>query len=855
MVICADEWGVDEFIDAAAVKGVHVRVGQYRHEREKVITRGKDRRMLAPDYPTILDLKRVSPPGEFAEGPVVQASTDAFAQTWDALSAPMDTKNPYVSAVGHVPEDWLPFLPFPSLNPAQMETLDAVMGDGSVMVVAPTGAGKTMVGMLAALKEIKGRGGKAAWLVPQRSLTVELDRELDSWRKQGLKVVALSGEASTDMRRTREADLWVATTEKFEALCRSTSMRQTIEEIGTLVVDEIHLLGEPNRGPMLETLLARIKSEESSVRLVGLSATAANAPEVAQWLGSELVEIAWRPTRLTQQILTIPMGDRAQEGRHRNHLCSAIVDEVSLDGGSTLVFCGTKANVRSAALSIASSRGVETSGIDQTDVEAVAQACDSAGVGLHYSDWPYKHASEKAFRERKTNVLVATSTLAAGVNTPARVVVIRDTSIGPQPMEVSMIQQMFGRAGRAGKEVEGWSLLICSSNEVGRWRQRLSDGYTIRSGLLDGMVDHLLGEIVQGRIKTLREMESWWVSTLAYHQGAREVAALHRAKTFLETWKFIEVAEIANADQSIKATQLGAITSKMMVPVQDAANIVGRLTRTPMPGNHASAEMGVIEMLSTEVGSLSNSPDAPQDQTFALMRILAAQGDVRSMGNSAPPRGGARSRVAGSDVVKAGLLLCARSPQAMASRGRQIAGVNRALFAPALYDTPRYLAWLAALGSMGLAPAWASVVAADLGARVTHHRLAPTRGSGRLLRMCEQVVGQGGESRMAALWDQVKASGASTPSDWPFSQAPTGASMEPQDYATMIASKVSLSARGGKVSASAGSSAYQSANGQWRRVGAKSGGSPDGALVAAFGARGDWAATGWLESFCRVSPS
>src|SRR5699024_6312509 len=207
-----------------------------------------------------------------------------------------------------------------------------------LVVVAPTGAGKTTIGMLAALNEIRNRGGKAAWLVPQRSLTAELDRELDLWRAQGVKVAALSGDSSTDFGAAEAADLWVATTEKFEALSRASSMKDTIDQIGTVVVDEIHLLGDPSRGAILENLLARMRGSDPHLRLVGLSATASNADQVADWLAADLLEISWRPTRLTEQVLAIPTGDRTLDNRYRNDAVTTLVRDVSHDDGSTLVF-------------------------------------------------------------------------------------------------------------------------------------------------------------------------------------------------------------------------------------------------------------------------------------------------------------------------------------------------------------------------------------------------------------------------------------------------------------------------------------------------------------------------------------
>jgi helicase len=78
--------------------------------------------------------------------------------------------------------------------------------DRNLLVVAPTGAGKTVIGMAAALRAVVQQGRKAAWLVPQRSLTDELDGELSAWRGQGLRVERLSGEHAVDIERIHDAE-------------------------------------------------------------------------------------------------------------------------------------------------------------------------------------------------------------------------------------------------------------------------------------------------------------------------------------------------------------------------------------------------------------------------------------------------------------------------------------------------------------------------------------------------------------------------------------------------------------------------------------------------------------------------
>jgi ATP-dependent DNA helicase len=375
------------------------------------------------------------------------AARDAFDVMWQAHADEAPAVATQVPAEEHVPHEWLAFLPFPTLNPAQVQAAPHVVsGTGHVVVVAPTGAGKTVIGMMAALRAVLGEGRKAAWLVPQRSLTDELDRELETWRRQGMRIERLSGEYAVDVQRVRDADLWVATTEKFEAICRTGSMREALAEVGCLVVDEVHLLGDPTRGPVLEALLARVRGVDSPVRIVGLSATVANAEQVAGWLDAQLVRIRWRPSRLTWQLPMIAASsDRAATEAARTRLATSITKMITEDDGSVLVFCGSKRGVRATALAIAADRGADTRGVDRDDLDLVHEVCAAARVGLHYKDWEHKREAERAFRERRLDVLVATTTVAAGVNLPARAVVVRDTKVGLNGVDVALVQQMFGR--------------------------------------------------------------------------------------------------------------------------------------------------------------------------------------------------------------------------------------------------------------------------------------------------------------------------------------------------------------------------------------------------------------------------
>src|SRR6266851_3956821 len=432
-VLMPDDPAFDQVWHGLAKRGVPTRSVRYWLESEIVtsVTLNGQPSPLAASAALSTLVRAVGQRAVTRTGGAAEAARDAFDLVWQAHTGGGQVAAA-CAAADHVPAEWLSYLPFPELNPAQVEAAPQVAaGAGHVLVVAPTGAGKTVIGMMAALRAVLTERRKAAWLVPQRSLTDELDRELEAWRRAGIRVERLSGEYAIDAQRLRDADLWVATTEKFESICRTVSMRQALADVGCLVVDEIHLLGDPTRGPVLEALLARVRGTDSPLHIVGLSATVANAAQIAEWLGARLVRIGWRPSRLTWQLPMITASsDRAATDAARIRVATAITRMIAADDGSVLVFCGSKRGVRTTALAIAADRGADVRSVDLDDLDRVHKVCAAAGIGLHYKDWAHKREAERAFRERRLDVLVATTTVAAGVNLPARAVIMRDTKVG-----------------------------------------------------------------------------------------------------------------------------------------------------------------------------------------------------------------------------------------------------------------------------------------------------------------------------------------------------------------------------------------------------------------------------------------
>jgi helicase len=853
-------------LDAA---GVPYRQIRYWLETETVTTIGEHGELSSlraePKVSALVD--PAQPRSAWTDGWSAAAARDAFEMVWEAHARPHEADWDRVAAAEWVPAQWLPYLPYPTLNPAQAQAAPAVLnGRRHLVVTAPTGAGKTVIGMLAALTAIRGDGRKAAWLVPQRSLTDELDRELTAWRTLGLRVERLSGEYAVDVPRLRDADLWVATTEKFESICRAASLRSALAEVGCLVVDEIHLLGDPDRGPLLEALLARVRGADSGdppVRIVGLSATAANAEQVAEWLDAEPIRVQWRPTRLTWQLPVIPASDEHKvDGAHRTRLATAITRRVTDDDGRVLVFCGTKRNVRATALAIAADRGAPTDGVSTDDLPQLHRVCASVGVGIHYKDWEYRHEAERDFRELRLDVLVATSTVAAGVNLPARAVVVRDTVIGRNDLNVATVGQMFGRAGRIGAhETEGWAFLITDETEHAGWQRQLVDGYTILSRIRGCLADHILAEAAQGGIHTVTDAERWWMRTLAYHQGTRGLGVVHTAVDLLVDGGYLAPLPQPDGTTILTVTDLGRITTRLMVPVLVGNALRAAFADQAVPTDPDDAENVLGRLIATTVPELADAP-VDEDQRPFVARLLRAQGRLERLDTAPPPPSlVAVNACDPGDLARVAFALVAHHPRQFNRHRRAIGGVAATILNPVLEQAPRYFAWLAAQGKLGTVHPWVAVVAADLGRRIRWRRLAPPRGAGRLLWICEQMATPlHVDTLVPELFAAARLRDVGNP-DWPIGPAPRRCQLDLGGYLALLrdrATDTTFTNAAGRITVTGPNAATVNVwAGPTHRIATPSAGDtlsyPDtdptqrGATV--FTRRGDHRSHGWLTAY------
>ena len=183
------------------------------------------------------------------------------------------------------------------LRPAQEKSIVKGLLDGkSLLVCTPTASGKTLIAELAAFKSIFEGKGKAIYIVPLKALASEKYKDFKK-RYQGEAKIALSiGDIDSADSYLVEYDLIITTSEKLDSLIRHHAPWLSL--ISTIIIDEIHLLNDPERGPTLEIIITILRQILKKAQIIGLSATIGNAEELAEWLGAELVLDDWRPVKL-----------------------------------------------------------------------------------------------------------------------------------------------------------------------------------------------------------------------------------------------------------------------------------------------------------------------------------------------------------------------------------------------------------------------------------------------------------------------------------------------------------------------------------------------------------------------------
>ncbi|MDH5462933.1 MAG: DEAD/DEAH box helicase [Nitrosopumilus sp.] len=429
--------------------------------------------------------------------------------------------------------DFLKSQGFEKLYPPQADSVKSGLLDGkSILVSSPTASGKTLIAILAILNYLSKNNGKVVYLSPLRALAAEKFSEFKKLEKipldKKIKVGISTGDFENIEKNLETNNILILTNEKMDSIIRHGV--EWIEEIGLIISDEVHLIGDESRGPTLEMILTQIKLLDTKPQIIGLSATITNSNEIANWLGCTLVKNDWRPVPLSEGVCDegeITMNDGKTFEVERS-LCGTPIDlgvQSVKEGGQSLVFAETRTRSKSLAVKAADAisqilEKKELAELEKTSKKLLSEnepaelvktlaLLVKKGVAFHHAGLNQKcrEIIETEFRKGTIKLLSSTPTLAAGVNLPARRVVISNINrynakVGAnRPISVLEYKQLCGRAGRPQYDNYGESIIVGNGNTAELFEyyingesepiiSKITDDKSLRTHILSVIVTH-----------------------------------------------------------------------------------------------------------------------------------------------------------------------------------------------------------------------------------------------------------------------------------------------------------------------------------------------------------------------------
>ena len=509
-------------------------------------------------------------------------------------SLPKDIKKIINSAYPYIEE----------FNPAQKAVIESGYLDdkSNYIICIPTASGKTILGVLPALKTILNKG-KAVYAAPLLSIQNEKVHEFKAFEEHGISVG----------KHPSSSDLSVMVFESFDALTRFSW--DTLRDVDTLIIDEFHMIGEYSRGPTLEAAITRAKIINPSLRIIALSATLRNIEEIEGWLEGKCIEHDYRPVPLNKEVLDAEMFNT----KNKNDVIVKIVEKAMQDNSQALSFVSTRRFTESLATYVAKKINKKLSkeqkkkfkevanklldvpknkgSLPTTTCVKLAEAAEK-GVAFHHAGLfnEQKEIIEDEFRKGNILMISATPSLMYGVNLPSKSVAIRDTtrwtSNGPQPIPVFDYEQMSGRAGRPQYDDVGYSYLVAKTSDEAI---NLQDYYIngeielTNSKLIDNkdaILKQIIAQIASTLSKDLDELVDFFGMTLYGYQMSNNPSMSLFAADSLK-WEIeqdlqflIQNGIIRATPEGLKTTDFGNLIAKSNYAVETAVKIKEYISTT-----------------------------------------------------------------------------------------------------------------------------------------------------------------------------------------------------------------------------------------------------------------------------------
>jgi len=505
----------------------------------------------------------------------------------------------------------------PSLNILQQRAINEtrILDGEHVVVSAPTSSGKTMIGELAAARAFLN-GERTYFLLPLRALVNDkYDETQRRYGGYGLRVIRSTGEIADDNDALLRGkfDIALLTYERFAALALTAP--HILRQAGLVIVDEVQMITDIHRGANLEFLLTLLRAQRAigvEPQLIALSAVIGDVNAFDSWLGARLLQSTDRPVPLEEGTIDMSgkfhyLSDSGNEEVTAQYIrpeyrkgssqdiIIPLVRKLVGDGEKVIVFRETKPIVRATAKYLSETLDLppldslirSLPGGDPSAASELLRQCLAGGVAFHNADLDREERQvlEQAFRDPQSDlrILVTTTTLAMGVNTPASSVVIAGLEHPGNPYSVAEYKNMVGRAGRLGFTERGKSFLVTpsSGDEYRLWHtyvlgspeplvSRFADQDTL------SLVCRVLASSAAAKVGGMTEADlvDFIQSTFAAHQrgaivtGDEIISALHT----LESGKLVQ-----QIDRTYILTELGKVAGELGIHVESVIRVARAL--------------------------------------------------------------------------------------------------------------------------------------------------------------------------------------------------------------------------------------------------------------------------------------
>ncbi|GAU88532.1 hypothetical protein RvY_01215-2 [Ramazzottius varieornatus] len=554
------------------------------------------------------------------------------------------------------------------------------MYGGNLVYSAPTSAGKTLVAEILLLKRVVETRKKGLFILPFVSLAREKMLSLQKMlHGSGIRVGGYMGQIRPKGGMKR-LDIAVCTIEKANSLVNRMVEEGKLDQLGVVVVDELHIIGDVGRGHLMELLLTKLsylnKAQQSAenqgmvvegslapgnIQIVAMSATLPNLGDIATWLKADLFISDYRPIPLYERVkVGLSLFDKTWNQVRPvtpfpplkddpDHIVSLCLETVRA-GHGILIFCPYKSWCESLAQIIAGQfsqldRMIRAEFIQEGKVaDVVAQLRKSPagldnvlkktvpmGVSFHHAGLTMdeREIVEGAFRKGYIKVLIATTTLAAGVNLPARRVIIRSPIFHRAVIDVLTYYQMAGRAGRKGVDTEGESILICKEAERPQVAALFAASIrsvescmlaAVKNNQVDGkLMQAALEIIVNGAAKSIQQVTEYFQCTLFSAQlGESQTEAY--SKSVVDSLKAKELIHIGQDGESLRPSQLGNAVVWSGLSPSDGEAVFQELQRARLSFN-LETDLHILHLL-TPLNLLEHVADLDWYQYMMLWEKL-----------------------------------------------------------------------------------------------------------------------------------------------------------------------------------------------------------------------------------------